>query len=359
MMAKIWCCRAITPGTNTTGSRDKLEPVSRFVAKNSRREKTSAAAAAALLVFVLGACRWPGSHAPSDLKLVAALPIEAAAGFQPSGLTLEDGHVLTVSDHDDAVIHELALGPVVARARSYASFLVPSEVAGGAASSSSSPRLDLEGIARVAPGKFWLLSEGRCRVLEVTSVDGTAASGQARWLTDSLESVGLAAGLFQTAGAGLEGLAPLPNGGVLLAGEREPRGLIELVPGFALGSARAWRMPTSQHAIPTARAADFADLTLVDGDVFALVRNAHLVVRLERTTTGWREGPAWSYAAVENDPRFRYADRKFGLAEGLAVSARELFIVLDNNEQPRASDPRDRRPLLLRFERPSDLGAGN
>jgi hypothetical protein len=156
-------------------------------------------------------------------------------------------------------------------------------------------------------------------------------------------------------GGDVEGIARLPNGGLLIAAEREPRGLIELPADFTLGAARVWVMPGGAYPLPRQRPADFTDLAVVGGQVLALVRNAHLVVQLTRTSGGWQEGPAWSYAAAENDPRWRYADAKFGLGEGLAVNEAEVFVVLDNNEQPRAAAPADRRALLFRFRRPPDL----
>ena len=107
--------------------------------------------------------------------------------------------------------------------------------------------------------------------------------------------------------------------------------------------------------MPRERPADFSDLSAADGRVYALVRNAHLVVRLNRSAEGWREERAWSYAATENDPRFVYADTSFGLGEGLAIGPHEVFVVLDNNGQARRAAPADRRALLFRFARPSDL----
>jgi hypothetical protein len=102
--------------------------------------------------------------------------------------------------------------------------------------------------------------------------------------------------------------------------------------------------------------------------VYALVRNSHLIVRLERrgasspvatlpepTATGWVEGGAFSYAQAENDPRYGYESHKYGLAEGLAITAREVFVVLDNNGLARASSSTDHRALLFVFERPARL----
>jgi hypothetical protein len=200
-------------------------------------------------------------------------------------------------------------------------------------------------------------------------------AARASWLTPSLEDSGHAVGCFQYANANFEGITVLPKEvlpkevlprevlprevlpgkGLLLAAERQPRGLMELEGDRAVGSIKAWAMPESVYPLPVGRPPDFADLATTGGQVYALLRNAHLVVRLRRTTRGWAEGEAWSYAATENDERFAYADQKFGMAEGLAFGEDEVFIILDNNGIPRAASAEDRRPLLYVFARPLDL----
>jgi hypothetical protein len=212
--------------------------------------------------------------------------------------------------------------------------------------------LDFEGIA-VDDSRLLLVSETRYRVLEVDR------SGKARWITPSLQSFGQRANLFQKHNANLEGIAVLQNG-LLLAAERETRGLIELppvrdtVPSEVPSSARVWAMPESIHPVPPGRGTDFADLTVANDRVYALERNSHLVVRLERTADRWIEREAWSYAQTENDPRFAYKGSPYGVVEGLAIDREHVYLVTDNNRLPRAADPDDRRPQLFVFARPAE-----
>jgi hypothetical protein len=314
----------------------------------------------------------PKLGSPTELELLDAWPIEGpselrSSELQPSGLALATGRLLAVSDRQDSVVFALQAAGAKVRALPWIDFHAPAHA--GQASS----RLDLEGMALDGSGALLLLSEARCAVLRVVQEGvGVAAlhSGRASWLPldaggpasttavgvllepASLREWGRAAGLFQVPGADLEGVAALPGGELLLAAERQPRGLIELGRG---ASPLVRVMEESAWLVPQQRPADFSDLTVVDGRVYALVRNAHLLVRLERTTQGWREERAWSYAATENAPRFVYADTTFGLAEGLAIGPNEIFIVLDNNGQPRRASPADRRALLFRFARPGEL----
>src|ERR1041384_6789800 len=111
-------------------------------------------------------------------------------------------------------------------------------------------------------------------------------------------------------------------------------------------------MPASRCPPIPGRDADFADLTVWRARVFALARNAHVVMHLEPGPAGWTEGGAWSYALTENAPRFAYRDRAFGVAEGLAIDDEHVFIVCYNNRDERDTQPGDRRPLLFVFRNP-------
>jgi hypothetical protein len=296
---------------------------------------------------------------PPELVLEQALPIAITDDFQPSGLVLYDGRILTVSDRHDDAIYEIVRGPAAAPAtlRPFVHLRPPA----------NGPRpTDLEGIALDAlpdatkdhSGVALLLaSEGRSRVLRVEP------DGATSWITPALEEIARPLGMLRLDNAGLEGIARLPNGRILLAAERELRGLIEL-PASGLrdehdrAGVQAWAMPGSICAPPPGRGNDFADLALWNDQVFALARNSHVVMRIERTATAWIERDAWSYARTENDPRFAYHDRAFGVAEGLAVDDQHVFIVMDNNHDYLAADESDRRPRLFVFQHPLRAASG-
>jgi hypothetical protein len=274
---------------------------------------------------------------PIELGLERALPIDISDDFQPSGLALREGRLLTVSDKHDDGVFEIVPGDSSARLLPFVRFAAPPD---------EPLPLDFEGLAVDRDGALLLASEMRFRVLRVE------VSGSAQWITPHLETVGHRIGLFQKDNACLEGVARLPNGRLLVAAEREPRGLIELGDAPDVSRSFAWAMPDSLYPVPKGRKPDFADLTVADGQVYALERNSHLVVRLARTDEGWEEREAWSYAAAENDPRFIYREATYGLAEGIAIDRDHVFLVTDNNRLGRAADPGDRRPLLFILARP-------
>ena len=330
----------------------------------SRLRRSLAVRACALALLVAcGACAKRGAHAewlarggppvtcagttPPELVLERALPIAITDDFQPSGLALLDGRLLTVSDRHDDAVYEIVPGSDVATLRPFVRMQPPDN---------GSRPTDLEGV--VVDGSdghggaaLLLASEGRSRVLRVEP------SGATHWLTPSLDEIGRPLGMLRINNAGLEGLARLPNGRILVAAERDVRGLIELPPAglrneHDRGDVQAWAMPGSICTPPPGRGNDFADLAVWNGQVFALERNCHVVMRIERTATAWVERGGWSYARTENAPRFAYHDRAFGVAEGLAIDDRHVFIVMDNNHDHLAADANDRRPRLFVFAHP-------
>jgi hypothetical protein len=287
---------------------------------------------------------------PPELKLRTAFEVVGDEAMQPSGLAVFGRRLLMVSDKHDNVVFELERRGTEAHVLPFVWFEPPS---------GEPAPLDYEAIA-VDGRSLLIASESRLRVLRLELSDtlkGNPHVTRASWLTPSLREVGQAAGLFRVANAYLEGLIPLhkhQGSGLLLAAERDPRGLIHLRSRLTLEGAQAWSMPLSTHAVPPGREPDFADLTDAGLKIYALVRNGHLIVELEQSSKGWQEQRAWSYALAENDPRYVYEDTRFGLAEGLAMSEEAVFIVLDNNGQARRAAPNNRRPLLFVFERPRD-----
>jgi hypothetical protein len=273
---------------------------------------------------------------PAELVLERALPIQANERFEPSGLVWFDGRLLCVSDKDDGAVFELSLSDTEAVPRVFTTFEAPE----------TDGKLDFEGIADGGGGKLLLVSEAKARVLEVTP------GGSAVWLTPSLEESARAGGLLQEPNAGFEGVTRLGDGRLLFVAERQPRGLVEATLSDERAAVSAWRFDTGNFAPKAGRVHDFTDLARIDDQVYVLERNAAAVVRLERTANGWAEREGFVFGTTEDDPRYAYADRTYGLAEGLALDRHRIYVILDTNGQARVSDPDDVRPLLFVFKRP-------
>ena len=296
------------------------------------------------MVFLLILCGCPrGWHQGGDtasgfrqLELLAALPVDVPGPLEPSGLTEWNGTLYTVADKADDTIFRVEFNAGRARLVPAVRFNPP-----GA-------EMDWEGITADAGGSLYLISENHGRVLRVTR-DGTAT-----WATPDLREAAAGTGLFAKSNAGFEGIAWLGPNHWLAAVEREPRGLLEWRGnGRSLETfATLQEHSPYSRALPLLRLPDYSGLDTDGGEIYALFRNAHLVVRLEREGGILHEVQAWSYAHIETDPRWAYRSQTYGQAEGLVVRGVDVYLIFDNNLGGRQSDPNDGRPLFVHARLP-------
>jgi hypothetical protein len=267
-----------------------------------------------------------------ELQLVSAWPVESARLLEPSGLTIVDGVLYTVADKIDDTLFRIEIGEEAARLIPHIRFRPP-----------QSGRMDWEGVTADRAGTFYLIAERQARLLRLTP-DGTAS-----WAGPDLMTEGREVGLFPKVNAGLEGVVWLGPNHWLAAAEREPRGLVEWWgnDGEARVEASIQSDSPFKSALPLLRLPDYSGLCADGERVYALFRNAHLVVRLEKSDGQWRETAAWSYRHIETRPDLAYQSQTYGQAEGLAVDGQDVYIIFDNNLGPRQAAPRDRRPLLV------------
>lgn len=266
-------------------------------------------------------------------------PVQFEGRFEPSGLAIVKGALFTVSDKHNDAVYRLTLEGDVAKASPALRIDFPEETGW----------LDLEGLVSDGAGGFYVVSEIHSRVLQVP------AEGRTRWVTPELKSAGATVGLLVVHNAGFEGVTLLGPGHFLFAAEREPRGLIELQLEGESPSVHAVKWDRTRFAVPAGRMAAFADLCVWRGRVFALMRDSGVIVELVRDSAapaGWREGAAVSFLNFENDPRLRYRDMAYGIAEGLAIDDNSLWLILDNNNDHLATDPEDKRSRLIEVKNP-------
>ena len=279
----------------------------------------------------------PVGHYPR-LELVAVWPIDSAVPVEPSGLTLAEGRLYTVADKINDTVFRIQFGDETVRLEPAIRFRPP-----------ANGNMDWEGLTIDGEGNFYLVSEEFSRVARVTP------RGEASWASPLLRAEGRKEGLFAKANAGFEGIAWLGPNHWLGAAEREPRGLVEWRQQGGLFSVMARQMEQSPFAdaLPLLRLPDYSGLDTDAGQVFALFRNAHLVVRLVRTAEGFTEAEAWSYQHIETDPRWAYRSQTYGQAEGLVVDGQDVWLIFDNNLGGRQSNPDDGRSMLVHARFPT------
>jgi hypothetical protein len=197
---------------------------------------------------------------------------------------------------------------------------------------------------------IYLASERKNGIAKISNFD--TGGNTAEWLPIDWYEALHEAGYLNAYNAYVEGLAVLDAEHLLIALERQPRGLAEL----RKQRDGSWKitpiaLSNDRHLEFRNNSEDIAALTLHDGWLYTLERNASAICR--RDLTAFKAQSCFSYRSIEDDPRYRFRDQKFGLGEGLAIDDRFIYVVFDNNNQPREVDALDRRALLLKIKIPA------
>ncbi|CAI8735862.1 esterase-like activity of phytase family protein [Pseudomonas serboccidentalis] len=297
-----------------------------------------------------------------ELKLLSEHPVDGMRGGNLSGLAVCGKDLWTVSDRDDDQIYRLNTADQVWQAETV-HIDVPKAPDSGlpwglssrtwAASFIRGGDLDFEGITCDSAGNRYIVSEAHAAVLQVSP------EGAASWLKISpmLVREARASGMLLHFNALFEGLAINSAGDEMwLAAERERRGLLKIKRqqtvwdcdgGCVLLSEAGVEMQPPQFPKARAVTRDFADLSLFNGKLFTLERNAFRVCRRDAVTA--KVERCWSFAEEALQPQRLYS-QAYGLAEALVVDADGAWIGLDNNDGVRADG--ERRPIVWRFAAP-------
>ena len=285
---------------------------------------------------------WPANQtakkqAIAPLELVRAYEVDMPAPLEPSGLTIWNGEFFTVADKDDYTIYKVEIGDSGARMVPFIEFNPPRGYA-----------MDWEGITVDESGNFYLISEYYSRILKVSQ------DGACEWISPDLSEPSVQIGLFAKSNAGFEGIAWLGPNHWLGAVEREPRGLVEFrsEQGIDHISPIILEQSPFSNVLTLLRIPDFSGLCTDNGAIYAIFRNAHLVVQLERIDGSLQETRAWSYQHIETDPDLAYLAQTYGQVEGLAIHDKDVYLIFDNNLGGRQSDPNDGRPLFVHARMP-------
>lgn len=297
-----------------------------------------------------------------ELRVLAEHPVEGMRGGNLSGLALCGNALWTVSDRDDDQIYRLDTRDPVWQASAVRIDPPPVPDSGlpwgiksrtWAASFVRGGDLDFEGITCDSAGNRYIVSEGHAAVLQVP------AQGPSAWLKISPMMVreARASGMLLQFNAIFEGLAINPAGDQMwLAAERQNRGLLMIKRQQTVWDCDGRCVLLSEGGMemqppqfPKARPVnrDFSDVSLFDGKLFTLERNAYQICRRDAQTA--KVELCWSYADELLQANRRYS-QNFGLEEALVVDAQGAWIGVDNNFGPRADG--EVRPIVWRFAAP-------
>lgn len=316
------------------------------------------ALAGALLLSALSVSAEP----LQQLRLLSEHPVEGMRGGNLSGLAMCGNELWTVSDRDDEQIYRLDTRDPVWQAQTVHIDVPPVPESGlpwglssrtWAASFIRGGDLDFEGISCDSVGNRYIVSEAHAAVLQVP------VSGPANWLKISplLVREARASGLLLKFNSIFEGLAINPAGDqIWLAAERQKRGLLlikrqqtvwDCDGRCVLLSEGGKEMQPPQFPKAKAVHRDFSDISLFNGKLFTLERNAFEICRRDAQTTKVEQ--CWSYAGELLQENRRYS-QNYGLEEALIIDAEGAWIGVDNNFGPRADG--EVRPVVWRFAAP-------
>ena len=316
--------------------------------------------------FALALWLWAGmvvaGPAP-ELKLLSEHAVDGMRGGNLSGLALCGGEMWTVSDRDDDRIYRLMPSEAPVWQAEAVGIEVPKVPDSGlpwglrsrtwAASFLRGGELDFEGISCDSAGNRYVVSESHAAVLYIPPTGATS------WLkiAPTMIRQARASGMLLHFNALFEGLAVSPAGDHLwLAAERERRGLLlikrqqtvwDCDGNCVLLSEAGQEMQPAQFPKAKAVSRDFADLSLFNGKLFTLERNAYQICRRDPQTVQVER--CWSFAAEALQDNRRYP-QPYGLAEALVVDADGAWIGQDNNDGTRADG--EQRPIVWRFAAP-------
>jgi hypothetical protein len=297
-----------------------------------------------------------------QLRLLSEHVVDGMRGGNLSGLAQCGNDLWAVSDRDDNQIYRLDTSESVWQAETVHINAPPVPDSGlpwglksrvWGASFVRGGDLDFEGITCDSAGNRYIVSEGHAAVLQVPP------TGPAAWLKISpmLVREARARGLLLQFNALFEGLAVNPAGDQMwFAAEREGRGLLMIKRkqtlwdcdgGCVLLSEAGMEMQPEQFPDAKAVPRDFSDLSLFNGKLFTLERNAYQICRRDPQTA--RVERCWSYAAELLQANRRYP-QNYGLEEALIVDADGAWIGVDNNFGARADG--EVRPVVWRFAAP-------
>jgi hypothetical protein len=268
------------------------------------------------------------------------LNLPSADEFEASGLLLlPDGGLLTISDHgpelyrvkflEDTNAADLVRLPDCFSEEQLAPF-----------TAQKTGHYDCEGIARDSQGRLYVCEEmdrwilrfdPKLKAVERLDVDWSSVR---KYFHPTERN------------ASFEGVA-IGDGKLYVANERQLGRIIvvdldtlKVVEDFVV------RPSTSQ-----ARDIHYSDLSWFDGSLFVLLRESHVVLRVDPATK--KVLAEYDFGELERQPEVIYRNPyPTSLMEGLAVDRDFIWLVTDNNGRPRARHPNDTRPTLFKCPRP-------
>ncbi len=261
--------------------------------------------------------------------------------FEASGLLLApDGKLLTLSDRGPEIFEIILPPPKKPATLKLLPQAFPSSQLHRAAPSKKN-RYDAEGLAIDNLNRLYFCEESKRWILRWDPASHRVERLPINWSPVK--------NYFTSKGdnSGFEGLA-IGNNHLYVANEREQGRIVEvdlktlkITQSFEVRTTRA--MPWDVH---------YSDLSWHNDRLYVLCRESRTVLKVNPKTQSVEA--EFHFSSFEDNPEWRYRTNipLVGIMEGLAVDQNHIWLVTDNNDQPRSRYPEDRRPTLFRCPNP-------
>jgi len=322
------------------------------------KNRFNSVAVTALIALVGSTSVNAKSQAVYEADQYEVLPIENSDGKDISGLSACNGKLIAVSDKDKAMLYSLEESGHSYSLTEYKK-IEPAKHQGVeyewkhrfksiVESFLHDDPLDYEGIACNGDGSVYIVSENHASILSFSENE----SKQPNWLNGGIYTDGRAQGYFGIYNAFLEGITAHGNR-LRLAIERQQRGIVDvsLGEGQKIESLAFREIPNNLELDFSGRPEDVTGLTEDENYIYTLERNASAVCRRDNDT--YQAVDCVTFKKAEQD--IKYADKRYGKSEGLAILNGMVYVVLDNNGD-NVDGTEDRRGRLIRFKAPTDWG---
>jgi Esterase-like activity of phytase len=306
---------------------------------------TRAFMALALVLTLLTGCKtahntsgygWPRHILRAEQ--ITSLNLPRGEAFDASGLWLLDsGELLTQRNAHDSLLYRIDFlpGSKEANLTPYNDCFTREKLRSLAIDDKG---FDCEGIARDSQGRFYLCEERRRWIFRCDPATDVTDRLDIDWtpVKDYFSTV--------EPNASFEGIA-IGNGILYVANERSSPLIIEV----DLKTSRVRKSFVVQPRKSSFLGLHYSDLCWFEDHLWALCRQHRVILKVDPKSRN--VVAEYDYADIESNLGYR-TGLPVGLMEGLTVSKDSIWIVTDNNSDPRGRTGNDKRPTLVRCPRP-------
>lgn len=289
-----------------------------------------------LLIFLVTALFYNISNA-KELKLADYYFIDSNDAIEPSGLSVNNGKIYLVSDSSDKKIYSLKFNGKTCTAAAEIEFELPKK--------KEKSKLNFEGITSDKDGKLYVIGEKSLSVVIINK------KGEAKE-TKSFKKEAKQEEMFKKKNEGPEGICVTDSGEFIIASQNDYGKLMTAnIVKNDFENIKIKKIKSREIKNGHGKEKSISDLCYYGGEVYALLKKQNVVLKLKSEDENFVEEETYTFEDSVKGSEFLYLIGN-NLGEGIAIDDKYIYVVFDNNNQPRMAAMNDTRALLLKFEKP-------